>query len=405
MRSRLVRLAIGSIALIAFAGSAFLLVSSEKQIADSRARMRTFDLHAREARDVLADLRSAQQAYVAAGQGRDFWMPKVESSRETAVSKAAALRTEAGSTDAKVALDQAAGAIAEFSTIDTRVRDYLTAGQDLMAADVVFTEGSATVAAAASGVEAARVAEQDALDASEAGIRQQEMYGLAGAGVVGLLVVLLLAVTGTGAPAVEPVGLSDTSLNLARHGGRARAIPACCPGSVRAESALLKAAAELCTDFGRVRDIEDLNGLLSRAATAMDASGLVVWLGSTSGADLRPVLAHGYSAATIARMPSVPRAANNAAAAAYRTSGLQIVLSKPGAAAGAIVAPLVSVEGCIGALSIEIKRRRRNLGRHPGDGRNFRRPAGRGPRRVSGGDRRKQRRRRQSRRAGLDRPR
>lgn len=353
MRSRLVRLAIGSIALIAFGGSAFLLVNSEKQIADSRAGMRAFDLHARETRDVLADLRSAQQAYVAAGQGRDFWMPKVESSRETAVSKAAALRTEAVSTDAKVALDQAAEAIAEFSTIDTRVRDYLTAGQDLMAADVVFTEGSATVAAAASGVEAARLADQEALDASEAGLRQQEMYGLAGAGVVGFLVVLLLAVTGSGAPRVQPVGLGVSSLNLeGTEGARSRRIA---EGSVRAESALLKAAAELCTDFGRARDIEDLKGLLGRAATAMDASGLVVWLGSRSGADLRPVLAHGYSAATIARMTSVPRAANNAAAAAYRTSGLQIVLSKPGAAAGAIVAPLVSADGCVGALSIEIK--------------------------------------------------
>jgi GAF domain-containing protein len=69
---------------------------------------------------------------------------------------------------------------------------------------------------------------------------------------------------------------------------------------------------------------------------------------------LRPVLAHGYSPQTLARMPSVPRTANNAAAAAYRTSALQIVPSRPGASSAAVVAPLLSPEGCIGALTAEI---------------------------------------------------
>jgi GAF domain-containing protein len=53
-------------------------------------------------------------------------------------------------------------------------------------------------------------------------------------------------------------------------------------------------------------------------------------------------------------MPTVPRSADNAAAAAYRTGALQIVLSRPGAAGGAVVAPIVSPDGCIGALSAEI---------------------------------------------------
>ena len=119
----------------------------------------------------------------------------------------------------------------------------------------------------------------------------------------------------------------------------------------------LKAAAELCTELGRVSDLEDLRKLLARAARALDASGLIIWLGSPAGTDLRPVLAHGYSPQTLARMPVVPRAADNAAAAAYRTSTLQIVLSRPGASSGAVVAPLLSPEGCIGALTAEINDR------------------------------------------------
>jgi hypothetical protein len=92
----------------------------------------------------------------------------------------------------------------------------------------------------------------------------------------------------------------------------------------------------------------------------MDASGLVVWAGgvaTTTTADdlLRPVLAHGYSPQVLAKMPAVTRSSDNAAAAAYRTGSVQIVLTRPGTSSGAIVAPLLAAEGCVGALSVEVR--------------------------------------------------
>jgi hypothetical protein len=116
---------------------------------------------------------------------------------------------------------------------------------------------------------------------------------------------------------------------------------------------LLKAAADLCTELSRVNDAGALQRLLARAADIMDARGLVVWIGSTAGADLRPALAHGYPEQVLARMQTVARSADNAAAAAYRTGALQIVLKRPGSN-GAVVAPLLSPEGCVGAFSAEI---------------------------------------------------
>ena len=359
MRSRLVRLTIGSLALLAFGGSAFLVVDSEKQIAASRARMRAFDLHARDARDVLADLRAAQQAYVAAGQGRDFWMPKVESSRNTAVAKAGDLRAEAVSAPAKAALDRAAEALAEFNTLDTRVREYLASGQELMAADIVFTEGGATVAAAAKEVDAAREAEVAAADAAEAAARRQQGLAALGGILVGSFVIALLALTGASRPdeeaSGEPAEASGIGLSGAETGFRLGGETLKGAAAARGESPMLTSAAELCTDFGRIRDVGELTALLGRAATVMEANGLVVWLGDTSGGDLRPVLAHGYSEQALARMAAVPRSANNAAAGAYRSSRLQIALAHPGGAAGAVVAPMLSPDGCIGALSIEVK--------------------------------------------------
>ncbi|MEQ1871536.1 MAG: hypothetical protein ABL961_16090, partial [Vicinamibacterales bacterium] len=51
----------------------------------------------------------------------------------------------------------------------------------------------------------------------------------------------------------------------------------------------------------------------------------------------------------------VSQQTDNAAAAAYRTATLQIVPAKPGTSLGAIVAPILSADGCIGALTAEIR--------------------------------------------------
>ena len=116
-----------------------------------------------------------------------------------------------------------------------------------------------------------------------------------------------------------------------------------------------KAAATLSTDFGRARDLDDLTRLLSRAAELMDASGLMVWMAEDVTADLRPVLAHGYGADVLERIPAMPRTADNAAAKAFRSNTLQIVLARPGKSTGAVVAPILSAAGCVGALSAEIR--------------------------------------------------
>jgi hypothetical protein len=143
----------------------------------------------------------------------------------------------------------------------------------------------------------------------------------------------------------DPIRLTlDAALETT---GDARPVPVAAPG-------FLKAAADLATDFGRVQDLGDLKQLIARAAALTEASGVVVWLGNSQGGDLRPVLTHGYSPAVVTRLAPVPRSANNAAAAAYRSGTLQVVPSQP-FSSGAIVAPILGPEGCIGALSAEFR--------------------------------------------------
>jgi hypothetical protein len=358
MRSSALRLTLCAAAWIALGVAAFLVFRSEKEILLQSAQLRAFDQHAHDASDALADLRVSQQAYVAAGQGVAFWMPKVATTTGTIASTIDTLR-ESASPGARTALDEATATMTEFADVDKRARDYLKSGQTLMAADVIFTEGGDAAANAARQVETARLAEHQAQDVATAASRKQEAIVLAAAGGIAALVALALIPIGSGTEAAAAGGES-TVLSLSAPEIAAPA-PATTPASMStaappaSAAATLKAAADLATDFGRLRDASDLTQLLARAADMMDASGVIVWLGNTAGADLQPVLAHGYSAQVLARIAPVPHSGNNAAAAAYRSSTLQIVLSRPGGASGAVVAPILAPDGCIGALSAEIR--------------------------------------------------
>jgi hypothetical protein len=134
MRSRVARLTCGVVAWIALGGAAFFTFQSEKLIAEMRTAARSFDVHAREAANAFGDLRASQQAYVAAGQGAAFWMPKVAATLDTATSTIASLRQGATSAATRSAFDEASRTIAEFGAIDERARDYIKTEQQLMAA-------------------------------------------------------------------------------------------------------------------------------------------------------------------------------------------------------------------------------------------------------------------------------
>src|SRR5262249_28673000 len=151
-----------------------VLFTSEKQVATAADAARAVDLHAREADAALGELRVAQQAYVATGQGVEFWMPKVASTVGTATDALKTLRQSATSTAARSEADEATAAMGDFGEVDKRARDYIRAGQALMAGDVIYTEGGQAVASAQRHVEMARQAERQASDATQASLQKQQ---------------------------------------------------------------------------------------------------------------------------------------------------------------------------------------------------------------------------------------
>jgi 1,2-phenylacetyl-CoA epoxidase PaaB subunit len=352
--SRALRWSCVVLALIAIAAATFLLIRSEQQLREQTATLRAFDQHAHDASAALVDARVGQQAYVAAGQGSAFWIVKTAAAIQSATDELTALRQLADA-GALTALDRASATVVEFSAVDKRARDYLASDQQLMAGDVIFTEGSDAAATSVRQIESARLAQHQAADLEAAAVRnQQALTAGAAVGIVFLVVLLLVAV-----PRAEAAGTASLSILPTPVPAQPVASP---PSAVRvapltshAQGSVLKAATAIVTEFGRVRDLDALTSLLGRAAEVMDASGLMVWMGDAAGSDLRPVLAHGYSAKMISRIPLVPRSADNAAAAAYRSGTLQIVRSHVGGSSGAVVAPILAADGCIGALSAEIR--------------------------------------------------
>ena len=93
--------------------------------------------------------------------------------------------------------------------------------------------------------------------------------------------------------------------------------------------------------------------LLARAAKVLDASGIIVWVAEPSRQRLVPALSHGYEDKS-SRMGSIHCDANNAAAAAYRSSEVRTVAGDA-STNGAVIVPLMTSDGCVGVLSAEMK--------------------------------------------------
>ena len=116
----------------------------------------------------------------------------------------------------------------------------------------------------------------------------------------------------------------------------------------------LSAAAHLCTALGCVSDTREAAPLLEGACRILDAVGLIVWVWDPQLTELRPALANGYADKVLAQLPRVRRDTDNATAAAFRSAQTRIVNGHD-LINGAVVVPLMTPEGCVGVLAVELR--------------------------------------------------
>lgn len=390
MKSRALRLTILTLFVGLLVGSAYIVWTQQRERAVTAAAAQAFDDNTRALERALLGVKAAQAGYVAAGQGEDFWIARVEALLAAAEESLTTLGPGAGTDDAPSEIDAVTTAFEDFKRLDRRAREYARNGQRLLASDLVFSDGTAKIEAALAALDRVRATEQHARNDSLRQARRTELLALAGAGAIGFLLVFgLTSLQDAPPPAAVGSSLPSDRAELrprARQGDEIRVAPeppasappappvndlplapvvevqpqaevqpqvADKPAATLSPLLDLSGVAALCTDLARVPDTRALPAALERAAILLDAAGIVLWIADPDARELAPIIAHGYPHELMVRMGTIHRDAENVTAAAFRTGLIQTIGSDT-TSAGAIAAPLLTPAGPVGVMAAEI---------------------------------------------------
>ncbi len=368
MKSMPVRVTLLILFLAATAGTGYLLWTSEATLRTSAGASFGFDANASSAARGMLDLRAAQQAYVAAGQGEQFWIDKVAATLPQLKASIDDIRAQATTPRAQTAVETAADALQDFEQMDRRAREYARGGQRLLASDLIFSDGLEMTGAAIGALDEARAAELGAHGQVVRDTRRAELMALGGFAGLALLVVFLLLPVGP-KHTLQPIAATVTApqeetslahdpldLALALDADAHKWAPTPPPADdvKPVEPIDLDGVAAVCTELARVVDTRSLPSILERAAAALDASGIILWIADPDCRELTPIVAHGYTQQLLSRLGNIPRDAQNATAAAFRT-GLVQTVKTDAVSNGAIAAPLVTPNGAVGVMAAEVR--------------------------------------------------
>ena len=386
MGSRWVRTVVVIVALatLGFAGNQIRL--SNATLADEQGGERVFTDLGWTLKLTLAELRSAQQAYVADGQNGEYWTSQVDAHLEAILGSLDNLKRQVANPDTLAYLDDAVAAVDDIRSLDEDAREYTGSEQPLQASDLIFDQGLELVDRATAHVQGALQAERTSRLDVMGTARATQARMMWTAAVVIILSMLVLAPAGASSGRDDPSdhdeyrvpdanGLSllsldsdsDDELDLPpadSADAAAAGAPPPAPADARKDPAErppareaapdLAATAALCTDFSNLTSRDQLPGLLARTASLMNASGIIIWVGNESARTLQPALGHGYAPGTLERIGTIPQVGANPTSTAFATRRTQVVESE-GADTGALAAPLLVSDRCIGVLSAELR--------------------------------------------------
>ena len=347
---------------------------------DERLRVLSVERNAGALLVTLADLRGAQMAYLATGQGPDFWMRRADELAGRLQSGIADLR---GGTAAAAQhhLATASSAVTNLMQLDGRARQAIEAEQRFLASDLIFADGVTGTQQIVEALDAARRAEVAVVEATLSRDRAMQL-ALFPASLVLVLIAAWIAgnarrpasaprseaeelaqmlrdlpppvkAPGVAVPATPPIAIAPSRTVIAPP--VATVAPEPLTAAAVAPSLSLVDTAELCVDLARVIDARDMPLLLQRAARTLDATGIIVWVVDTAGAVLTPALAHGYPDRVLAKLGPLDVNADNVTSLSFRSMRPQSMPSTGGkGSSSAIAVPLITTEGCNGVFAAEV---------------------------------------------------
>lgn len=401
--NRWFRFVIALLAIGLAGGAAYRIIQHERQLATVADASQRANDAAESAMATVSELKAALHAYVAPGQGHDFWTARSAMLLEKL--RGSLLDLESAATTLKVSLTDELDLSDRVAAAEQRARGHVGNGQSLLAGEVIFTEARDLLDSMRQ--QAARIHDevaQRARSETTSARREQALLAAAAAGVLALAI-LVLAPPGRSAhvarPAALPVSVPPTAeasaslrassgANQADRPAAARTVPSdrqpkVRVGSIEPAAAVaapvnvappppaveppaiaattesqptpgisLPDAAAVCTAFGRVSESAEISNLLARAASVLSASGLIVWVASEQGTELMAAAASGYDERLFTRLGSIDRDASNLTAAAFRDGKAQTRTRGTGTAA-ALAVPLLGPLGPVGVFSAELR--------------------------------------------------
>ena len=352
-------------------GSAYQVFLSEQQRNIDRRDARTYEALAGTLAIGLADLHSAQRGYVASGQNPNDWFRQVTTHLDTVSLGFESLSAMSQVEEADEWLREAGETVERFRGVDETARLHAAAGRTLMASDLVFTDGQQLVQGATGLLARASALEADGWSERIDGHRADQLTAAIAATASAIIAALVLvplprrhrdfSTSPAAAPTDEAAANQGEGLaaDAALHPDTVDLEPGEDDETITLPPALtdLKRTAQVCTDLGRVTEVEDLQKILGRVRDLLNASGLIVWVRDSSGCALRPATGKGYAPQVLSGLGHVACNADNATATAYRTAQLQIVPGendRPGAVAVPLLSSSAEPDACIGVLSAEV---------------------------------------------------
>ena len=359
----------------------YLAVTRAQSVNTARDRVATLEAAAARADLALVDIAASQRGYVAPGQGVDFWSTRVDAALADARGALAALDTAARDPEAGARIDSALSRLDDLTAMDARARAFALDGQRQMASDLVFADGYEIIAAARTDAAEAASVERAAAAAPLTLDSQVHLAAIGGLALIAAVAVLLslrrpkdpepLVTTLDVAPAGDMTPASRSAAPATTDDSIGAALDASLASldqyeptepvepvepiePVEPAAVNLSAAADVCVDLARLLDMRDLQAVLARAATVLQADGLIVWVMDPAGKMLAPALMHGYAPDLVARLGTLPMDADNATAAAWREKRAQTVEGS-GDRSGAVAVPMLTGDGCMGVLSVEVR--------------------------------------------------
>ena len=358
MRNRLVRLCVVA-ALVASAAGAAVIVRSELTPAAPR-HPEDFDRRVDRLHALVIDVMRAQSAYVAPGQNPTpalvhFPEPLNEISNLTG-ELSALRRSPAAIREVRTMVD----ATSTLAQADAEAREHLLLGDVQSASHVIFSKAGAATQAMTAALGRLRDLERAEVQSESATLSDRtRIIAASVAALWGIALLAFALVPAKARTAAPPAGTRDSGLGAwkAPEPGSDTGLESlgATPAADTDTTSLpidLDAAADLCTEIGRVESPGALNGLLTRAVTLLDADGIIVWLESSG--HLFAAAAAGYPPDTLARLGPIAWDDAHAVAAAWREATTETV-DATSEGDGAVVVPLFSGATCFGVFAVELK--------------------------------------------------